>query len=61
MPAAVRAHICHTHHQRTSMAQGRFEGEGESGRRAVAQTRSAFPFLGCLRRQTINLTPSEEG
>ena len=31
------ADICHTPHQRTSVAQGRFLGE--SGRRAEAQTR----------------------
>ena len=57
--------ICHTPHQRTSVAQSGFLGG--SGRRAETHTRPAvpkmphvplaFPFLGRLRRQAINLTP----
>ena len=57
--------ICHTLHQCMSVAQGRFLGG--SGHRAKAHrcpavpkmpcAPLAFPFLGCLRHQAINLTP----
>ena len=61
--------ICHTPHQRTSMAQGRFYGG--SGHRAVAQTHladpkmprapSAFPFIWAPQASGDKPNPSYEG